>query len=188
MKAGVIPEPFSYPEAALKILRGHYEVMEHAARFIELSNDQNAASEIMTEGNLTKILDLLPKRLRMTESDLVAAEMDVKKRTVQYMCIKEWVTKTQRTLILQGTKLEEKAETLVTMITTDNHSSGGVQNSNRITNQGGKSNNKRWQDKRNGKQQGHSNGKTITECGYCNLIREKDVSQEYVQRDFKDMH
>ena len=104
------------------------------------------------------------------------------------MCIKEWVARTQRTLILQGTKLEEKAETSVTMITTDSHSSGGVQNSNKMPNQGGKSNNKRRQDKRYGKQQGHSNGKTVTECGYCNLIREKDVSQEYVQKDFGDMH
>ena len=82
VKAGAIPDPHSYPEAALKVLRGHYEVMEHAARFIELSNDENAASEIMTGGNLTKILDLLPKRLRMTESDLEVAETDAKKRTV----------------------------------------------------------------------------------------------------------
>ena len=108
--------------------------MEHAARFIELSNDENAASEIMTGRNLTKILDLLPKRLRMTESDLEVAETDAKKRTVQYMCIKEWVTRTQRTLILQGTKLEEKAETPLTMITTDSHTSGGGQNSNKIPN------------------------------------------------------
>ena len=137
IRTGAVPDPFLYPEAALKVLRGHYEVMEHAARFIELSNDENAASEIMTGGNLTKILDLLPKRLRMTESDLEVAETDAKKRTVQYMCIKEWVTRTQRTLILQGTKLEEKAETPVTMITTDSHSSGGVQNSNKMPNQGG---------------------------------------------------
>ena len=26
------------------------------------------------------------------------------------------------------------------------------------------------------------------ECGLCNLIRENDVSQEYVQKDFSDMH
>ena len=63
LQAGVIPEPFQFPAAALKILRGHYEVLEHAARLIELSNDTNAASEIMTGGNLTKILDLLPKSL-----------------------------------------------------------------------------------------------------------------------------
>ena len=50
VKAGAIPDPHSYPEAALKVLRGHYKVMEHAARSIELSNDENATSEIMTGG------------------------------------------------------------------------------------------------------------------------------------------
>ena len=122
--------------------------MEHATRFIELSNDENAASEIMTGGNLTKILDFLPKRLRMTDSDLEVAETNAKKRTTQYMSIKDWITRTQRTLILQGTKLEEKAETAVTMITTDSKSRGGTQDSNRISNQGGKNNDKRRQDKR----------------------------------------
>ena len=106
----------------------------------------------------------------------------MKKRTAQYLSIKEWVTKTQKTLILQGIKLAERAETPVTMITTDSSHSGGAQNSNRTTNQGGKSNNKHrqdeWQKKRNGKQQGQYNGKTITECGYCNLIKEKRVSQD----------
>ena len=108
-QAGEIPEPFQFPAAALKVLRGHYEVLQHAARFIELSNDTNAPSEIMTGGNLTKILDLLPKRLRMTEPGLKVAETDVVKRTAQYMSIKKWVTENQETLILQDTKLEEKA-------------------------------------------------------------------------------
>ena len=62
-----IPEPFQNPVAALRVLRGHYEVLEHAERFIKSSNYSNAASEIMTGGNLTKLLDLLPKRLRMTD-------------------------------------------------------------------------------------------------------------------------
>ena len=35
MAAGEIPEPFQFPVAALKVLRGHYEVLEHAERFIE---------------------------------------------------------------------------------------------------------------------------------------------------------
>ena len=76
-KAGEIPEPFQFPAAALKVLRGHYEVLKHAARFIELSNDTNAASEIMTGGNLTEIIDLLPKKLQMTEPGLKVAETDV---------------------------------------------------------------------------------------------------------------
>ena len=106
LKAGAIPDLHLYPEAALKILRGHYEVMEHAARFIELSNDENAASEIMTGGNLTIILDLLPRRLRMTETNLEVAETNAKTRTAQYMSINKWVTRNQRTLIRQGTKLD----------------------------------------------------------------------------------
>ena len=124
----------------------------------------------------------------MTDSDLEVAETNAKKRTTQYMSIKDWITKTQRTLILQGTKLEEKAETAVTMITTDSKSRGGTQESNRVSNQGGRNNDKRRQDRRPGKQQGNSYGKPITECGYCNLIKEKDVSQEYVQKNFDDMH
>ena len=74
------------------------------------------------------------------------------------------------------------------MITTDSKSRGGTQDSTRTSNQRGRNNDKRRQDKRPGKQQGHSYGKPITECGYCNLIKEKDVSQEYVQKDFDDMH
>ena len=58
----------------------------------------------------------------MADDDLEIAETDASKRTEQYMTVKNWVTKTQRTLIRQGIKLEEKAETAVTMITTVNNS------------------------------------------------------------------
>ena len=75
--------------------------MEHASRFIELSNDKNAAGEIMTGSNLTKILDFMPRRIRMADDDLEIAETDAGKRTEQYMTVKNWVTKTQRTLIRQ---------------------------------------------------------------------------------------
>ena len=88
----------------------------------------------------------------MTESDLEVAETNANKRTEQYMYIKEWITRTRRTLIRQGTKLEEKAEIPVTMITTESYSSGGVQNSNQVPYQGGRSNKRRQQDRRNGKQ------------------------------------
>ena len=49
--------------------------MEHAARFIELSNDENAASEIMAGGNLTKILDLLPNDDFIKKSKYITAEL-----------------------------------------------------------------------------------------------------------------
>ena len=32
------------------------------------------------------------------------------------------------------------------------------------------------------------NGQPITSCGLCSLIKENEVSQEYVNRGFKDMH
>ena len=62
------------------------------------------------------------------------------------MSIEKWVTESQETLILAGTKLEEKAGTPVTMITTDSKQSGNAQNSNKADNQGNKSNSKRRQD------------------------------------------
>ena len=78
--------------------------MEHASRFIELSNDKNAAGEIMTGSNLTKILDFMPRRVRMADDDLEFAETDASKRTEQYMTVKNWVTKTQKTLISHQTR------------------------------------------------------------------------------------
>ena len=69
MKTGTIPDPGYYPEAALKVLRSHAECMEHAARFIELSNDPAADAEIMTGANLKQILNLLPLRIRQEDDD-----------------------------------------------------------------------------------------------------------------------
>ena len=74
------------------------------------------------------------------------------------------------------------------MIATDYRNNGGGQNSDRILYQGGKSNKKRQQDRRDGRQQGQSNGKPVTECGYCNLIKGKDVSQDNAQRNINKIH
>ena len=69
----------------------------------------------------------------MEDDNLEIAETNATRRTEQYMKVKKWVAKTQKTLIVQGTKLDEKAETPVAMITTDSHISGRVQNSDRGT-------------------------------------------------------
>ena len=124
----------------------------------------------------------------MANDDLEIAKTDASKRTEQYMTVKKWIIKTQKTLIVQGIKLEEKAETPVVMITTDNHNSKRVQNSDRGPYKGNKGNRRHQQDGRNGGSQSQSDRRTITDCGFCNLIREKDVSQEYVQREFDEMH
>ena len=99
IKTGTIPDPSYHPEAALRVLRGHFECMEHAARFIEVSEDANADAEIMTGGNLKQILNLLPLRIRQEDDSLNTAETNVSKRKDQYMKIKDWVGKIQQTLI-----------------------------------------------------------------------------------------
>ena len=43
--ASIIPDPYTSSTAALKVLRDHYEILEHTERFISLSTDKNAASE-----------------------------------------------------------------------------------------------------------------------------------------------
>ena len=70
------------------------------------------------------------------------------------------------------------------MITTDSNQSGNAQNLNKANNQGSKSNSKcrrdEWGNQRTGRYQGQNNGQTIIACGYCNLIKENGVSQDYV--------
>ena len=63
----IIPDPYTSSTAALKVLRDHYEILEHTERFISLSTDKNAASELMTGENLKKLLNLLPQRVRMSD-------------------------------------------------------------------------------------------------------------------------
>ena len=136
----------------------------------------------MTGRNLTKILDFMPRQMRC--DNLEIAETDADKRTEQYMTVKNWVFQTQTSFIRQGIKLEEKAETTVTMIATDSHQDRRSQNLDRGAQKGNKGNRRYQQDGRNGGNRNQSARRTITECGLCNLIREKDVPQEYVQKEF----
>ena len=142
----------------------------------------------MTGSNLTKILDFMPRRIRMADVDLEIAETDAGKRTEQYMTVKDWVTKTQRTLIRQGIKLEEKAETAVTMITTVTNNEKRGKNPERESQRGNKGNRKYQQDGRYGGNRNQPAGRTITECRFCNLIKEKDVPQESVRKEFGEIH
>ena len=64
-----------------------------------------------------KLLYLLPQRVRMFEPNRGVAETDAERRFNQYISIEKWVTDNQKLLVLQGTKLEDKAETQVAMIT-----------------------------------------------------------------------
>ena len=88
----------------------------------------------------------------------------------------------------QGIKLEEKAETAVTMITTVTNSENRGQHPDKESQRGNKGNRKYQQDGRYGGNRNQPTGRTITECGFCNLIKEKDVPQEYVRKEFGEIH
>ena len=149
--------------------------MEHAARFIELSNDPNADAEIMTGGNLKQILNLLPLRFRQEDDSLNTAETNVSKRKDQYMKIKDWVGKMQQKLILRGTKLDKKPETKIAMVTINEQQQGRPQynGTGNIPRKGNK--NQRYEN-RNGRDRNNTNRNPVTECGFCNLIKGEDVS------------
>ena len=93
LKIGKIPDPSNHPEAALKALIAHYDCMEHASRFIDLSSDDGAEAEIMTGAYLKKILSFLPLRVRQDNDEFDKAETNATKRRAQYRKIKAWILK-----------------------------------------------------------------------------------------------
>ena len=136
MKAGKIPDPSYHPEAALKILRAHAECMEHAERFITLSNDPAADAEIMTGANIKQILSLLPLRIRQQDKEFNTAATDVEKRKKQYLKIKEWVSEILEQLVLAGTSQHESSASKVTMVTINDPQQDTSQQSSNTNNQG----------------------------------------------------
>ena len=100
------------------------------------------------------------------------------------MSIKKWVTDNEKLLVLQGTKLEDKAETQVVMITTDNKQSENSQKYDKNNGRGNRGNNNRrqngWNSRQQGSNQGQYNDQSVTLCGLCSLIKENEVSQEYM--------
>ena len=182
--ANVIPDPYTSSTAALKVLRDHYEILEHTEQFISLSTDKNAANELTTGENLKKLLNLLPQRVRMSDPDLGVAETDPGKRYNQYVAIKKWITDNQQLLAPQGTKLEDKAETQVAMITNIDKQSEGQKRNNKNNAQFNSNFNKRRQTGWNDRQQQQGNnqqnqdqftGQPVTSCGLCSLIKENEV-------------
>ena len=53
----------------------------------------------------------------MSDPKLGVAETDAEKRYHQYEAIKKWISDNQQLLVRQGTRLEDKVETHVAMIT-----------------------------------------------------------------------
>ena len=159
--------------------------MEHASRFIELSNDTSAEAEIMTGSNLKQILGFLPLRVRQEDDSFDKAETNASKRKTQYMKVKSWIGKIHEKLLMSGVKLDEKTETQITMVTVTGQPQGRPQNDNSDNHQSYRNNRSQRQDRRNRQ---NTVGNPVTECGFCNLIKGKDVPQDYLSVNFDERH
>merc|ERR1711923_272063 len=171
LKIGKIPDPSSHPEAALKALIAHYDCMEHASRYIELSGDDGTEGEIMTGTYLKKLLSFIPLRIRQDYDEFDNAETTTVKRRVQYKKIKEWILKIRKKLLSSGTSMDDDIADKVTMVTVNKQNSNNVGDPYRNNEYKNNKNNRPPRDgqgQRRGRQE-HS-GSPMTECAYCELL------------------
>merc|ERR1712102_53956 len=131
LKIGKIPDPSNNPEAALKALIAHYDCMEHASRYIDLSGDDGAEGEIMTGTYLKKLLSFIPLRVRQDNDEFDNAETTAVKRRAQYKKIKAWILKIRKKLLSSGTQMEEDTAEKVTMVTVAQQDSNNASDSYR---------------------------------------------------------
>ena len=83
LAAGKIPDPLKNPyEIYGKTLDEHHEIIKKTEHFLSLSSEKDADIEILTESNLTKILDLLPDRIRVESDVLSALATNIKERRI----------------------------------------------------------------------------------------------------------
>ena len=101
------------------------------------------------------------------------------------MKIKAWVSKIQQKLIMAGTKRNEATETQIAMVTL-NEQQGRSQNNSSGNDRSHRGN--RTQRPDNRRYKGNADGSLVTECGFCDLIQGKDVSQEYLKMGFNERH
>ena len=179
LKVGKIPDPSNHPDAALKALIAHYECMEHASRYIELSGNASTEGEILTGTYLKKLLSFIPLRVRQDHDEFDDAETTTEKRRGQYKKIKEWILKIRKKLLSSGTNMEDDITDKVTMVTFNKQASNSTGNSNRNNNYNYGRNNKSRDDEQEQRRRRQGTPRTpLTECAYCELIRNKDVSQK----------
>ena len=89
----------------------------------------------------------------MSDPDLGVIKTDAENRYHQYEAIIKWITDNQQLLVRQDTKLKDKVETHVAMITNDERQSEGLQRNTKSKGQFNKNNNNRRQNGLNNRQQ-----------------------------------
>merc|ERR1711872_1211094 len=131
LKIGKIPDPSKNPDASLKALIAHFECMEHASRYIELSGNARTEGEILTGTYLKKILSFIPLRVRQHYDEFDDAETTTELRKEQYKKIKEWILKIRKKLLSSGTNMDEHIEDKVTMMTVNKQNSNNSESNYR---------------------------------------------------------
>merc|ERR1711923_693333 len=88
-----------------------------------------------------------------------------------------------------GTRMEEDIAEKVTMVTVAKQSNNNIDESerrNEYRNNRSNRSTRNGQEQRRGRQE--PSGPPVTECAFCELIRNKDVSQELLKMEFKERH
>ena len=85
-KAGEIPDPHTKSgiQGTLRVLQLHSEILEHADRFLKLTKEATAVSNLVSGANIQILLNLLPQRIRLDLSGLSKAVLDERARRNLY--------------------------------------------------------------------------------------------------------
>ena len=116
--AGMIPDPGTSCTAALKMMREHIEIMEHAGRYIKLSKEENVIQTIVSQDYVETLIDLLPMRVKL-EKNLECVSANDNERKKQYEVVKGWIQFHQRFLSNQGININEDPDKHITMAIQD---------------------------------------------------------------------
>ena len=114
--SGPIPDPHHKPLGSLKVLQIHAEVLEHSDRYLLLTSEETAASNLMSGTNVETLLNLLPQRLRMDTEGLSKVELDESKRKAQYDALKAWINRNKQHLLEQDIQAEKTYEPHVSLV------------------------------------------------------------------------
>ena len=94
MTAGKIPDPLKNPyEIYKRTLDKHHEIIKKTEHFLSLSAEKDADAEMLSDPNWSKILDLLPNRIRVESEILNTPATNLEEKCVQYGEFKQWITK-----------------------------------------------------------------------------------------------
>ena len=88
-RTGTIPDPHERTQGLLKVLQLHAEIIEHSDRYLSLTPEKTAASNLMNGANVETLLNLLPQRVRMDTEGLSKVELDEHRRKAQYETFKD---------------------------------------------------------------------------------------------------